>query len=74
MSIERFGAKLRTLCELHGWSQRDLAQQIGVSQGQIHFMETNQRKPSAAFLLRVARVFGVSMEQLADDTLELDLP
>jgi putative transcriptional regulator len=71
--MERFGEKLRTLRERHGMSLRDLAEALGYpSHGYIGNLESGRRKPSLEMAFKIAKLFNVSVEQLADDELELD--
>lgn len=71
--MERFGEKLRTLREQRGLTLRELAEALGYpSHGYIGNLESGRRKPTLEMALKIARFFGVSVDQLADDQLELD--
>jgi len=69
--MKRFGEKLRTLRTEHGLSIRKTARELGVHHSHISGIETNKHKPSAEFILKIAKFFSVSTDQLMDDDLEL---
>ncbi len=71
--MERFGEKLRTLRERREMSLRKLASELGFSaHGHIAQIERGTRKPSADLVVRIARLFEVSTDQLMLDEFELD--
>lgn len=47
-----------------GLSQAQLAALIGVSQGAIYFWEKGINEPTAGYLIKLARVFSVSVDEL----------
>jgi putative molybdopterin biosynthesis protein len=55
---------LRTLRRVHGMSQSQLAEQIGVSRQTIQAIEAGQVIPSTLISLRLARIFGVHVEDI----------
>jgi transcriptional regulator with XRE-family HTH domain len=70
--MQRFGAKLRLLRQRHGMSVRDLAEAIDYrGHSRISEIETGKRKPTAEFVFKVARLLGVTMEELMDDTIDI---
>lgn len=54
-------AALRRRC---GWSQAELAQKLKVSASAIGMYEQGRREPSAATLVSLSRVLGVSTDYL----------
>ena len=50
-----------------GWSQADLAEAMGVSRQTINSIETGKYVPSLALALKLARFFGVHVEELFSD-------
>lgn len=73
--ILRFGEKLRALRERHGMSQTALAQALGHSaHGYISELEAGKKLPTLEFVLKASRYFGISMDCLVKDELELDHP
>ncbi len=71
--MQRFGEKLRTLRKRHKMSQQRVATALGIkSDAFISEIETGKRKPSLAFVLRVAELFGVTPNHLLLDDVELD--
>jgi transcriptional regulator with XRE-family HTH domain len=70
--MERFPEKLRALRLRHDMSQQKLAHELGlVSQAFIHKLETGQKKPNAELLVKLSRLFGVSVDVLVKDELEV---
>jgi len=45
-------------------TQGELAEQVGVSRQTINSMESNKYVPSTILALKIARVFGKSLEQV----------
>jgi len=72
------GAAVRRLREARGWTQRELAERTGVSQGYIAKLEpasrpdqyksSRQTNPSLAILGRLADGLGISIEQLLKES------
>ncbi|MDQ6768344.1 MAG: helix-turn-helix transcriptional regulator [Candidatus Eremiobacteraeota bacterium] len=56
--------RLRVLRAERGWSQADLAERLGVSRQTAHAMETGKYAPSLPLAFRVARAFGLSIEDI----------
>ena len=71
--MQRFGEKLRTLRKGRGLTMEELALEMGLTaHGHISNVETGKKKPSLDFVLKVANIFDVSLDQLLKDELELD--
>ncbi|MDP9479367.1 MAG: helix-turn-helix domain-containing protein [Actinomycetota bacterium] len=58
------GARLFELREERGWSQTRTAKEAGVSQTSIVHIETGQVRPRLATLRRLAKGFGITVEEL----------
>ena len=72
--MQRFGEKLRTLRLRRGMTLRELAEALGyTAHGHISEMESGKRIPKVSLVLKVATLFGVSMDQLTRDDLDLDV-
>ncbi len=70
--MQRFGEKLRTLRQQRRMSLTELAQALGyVAHSYISAIETGKKQPTVEFVLKVSRLFGVSMDQLTKDELEI---
>jgi len=68
-----FGEKLRTLRKQRGLTLRELAEALGfATHGYLGDLESGRRKPSLELALKIADSFGVPVEQLARDELDLD--
>lgn len=57
--------KLKTLREARGLTQLQVAKRIGVSKAMISAYETASKAPSIEVLIRLSRLFGVSVDYLA---------
>ena len=71
-----FGDKLRRLRIQQGLTQRGLAHALGYTNAHAYIsdFETGKRRPTAEFVLKVARYFNVSADRLLKDELDLDGP
>ena len=58
---------LRELRTKREWSQGDLAEQLGVSRQSINAIETGKYDPSLPLAFKIARLFGLSIEEIFDD-------
>lgn len=55
---------------IHDWTQEELAYQVGVTRKTINTVENGRFIPSAYLAIKIARAFGVTVEdvfQLEDD-------
>jgi transcriptional regulator with XRE-family HTH domain len=71
--MQRFGEKLRTLRKQHNLTRKQLAQEVGVAQSTIGDLEVSRNNPSANLVVRIATFFGVSLDVLMRDELDLDV-
>lgn len=70
--MQRFGEKLRTLRMRRGLTIRELASELGyTAHSYIGAIETGKKTPKVEFILKVADLFGVSMDQLTRDGMEV---
>ncbi len=70
----QFHEKLRTLRKRHGLSQQKLGEHIGLSQSFIKDLESGRKRPNTRHLIKMSDLFGVSIDVLVRDELELDNP
>lgn len=56
--------RLRVLRAERGWSQAELGLRVGVSRQAINAIETGRFDPSLPLALKVARLFGLAVEQI----------
>ena len=59
--------RLRELRERESWSQGQLAEQLEVSRQTVNALETGKYDPSLPLAFRIARLFGLSIEDIFDD-------
>ena len=62
-----FGQRLAALRNERGWTQPQLAEQLGVSVKTITYYERAAQNPTAKTLDRIAEVFGVDPSELIKD-------
>ena len=56
--------RLKVLRAERDWTQADLAERLGVSRQTVNAIETGKYDPSLPLALRIARLFGASVEQI----------
>jgi putative transcriptional regulator len=56
--------RLRELRDEQGWSQGELAEQLEVSRQTVNALETGKYDPSLPLAFRIARLFGVRIEDV----------
>jgi len=61
---ERFGERLARLREAAGYSQRELARELEISQRMVAYYEGESDYPPTHLLPRLAQALGVSTDQL----------
>ena len=72
--MERFGEKLHTLRHHHHVTLVWLANQLGYStHSYLSEIEANLKAPTVSLVLKVARLFHVTTDELLKDELDVDL-
>ncbi len=70
--MKRFGEKLRVLRTNQEMTLKELAYALGLTaHGYISEIEAGKKKPTADFVLKVARYFKVTTDELLKDELEI---
>jgi putative transcriptional regulator len=59
---------IRQLRGERGWSQAVIAEKLDVSRQSINAIETGRYDPSLPLAFRIARLFGVPIEAVFDDS------
>jgi putative transcriptional regulator len=59
--------RLKVLRAERDWSQGDLARALEVSRQSVNAIETGKYDPSLPLAFRLARVFGVRIEEIFED-------
>lgn len=59
--------RLKVLRAERDWSQGDLARALEVSRQSVNAIETGKYDPSLPLAFRLARVFGLAIEQIFED-------
>ena len=59
---------LRDLRKAKGWTQEDLALELGVSRQTINALEAGRYDPSLPLAFKIARLFGRTAEEIFDDS------
>ena len=58
-----------------GWSQAELGRRLGVSASAIGMYEQGRKEPSLGLVVRIARLFGVTVDYLlTGEALRPELP
>ena len=60
------GARIRKYREMRGFSQKELAQKIGVSNSRVSNWEQGINRPDADILADICKALNVSPEDLSD--------
>lgn len=60
------GQKLKELRKEKGWSVRKLAQKVGVSKSTVSDVELGKRKPTANYLIKVAKALNIDEIELLE--------
>ena len=61
---------LKVLRAERNWSQADLADKLDVSRQSVNAIETGKYDPSLPLAFKIARLFGLSIEQVFSDEAE----
>ncbi|MDX2276215.1 MAG: helix-turn-helix transcriptional regulator [Hyphomonadaceae bacterium] len=59
--------RLRVLRAENNWSQADLAERLNVSRQTVNAIETGKYDPSLPLAFKIARLFGMPIEQIFSD-------
>jgi putative transcriptional regulator len=59
--------RLRVLRAERGWSQADLAAQLGVSRQTVNAIETGKYDPSLPLAFKIAKLFRAQIEQIFEE-------
>ena len=59
--------RLRVLRAEKNWSQADLAEHLEVSRQSVNAIETGKFDPSLPLAFRLARLFGMTIEEIFSD-------
>lgn len=59
--------RLRVLRAERGWSQAELGGHIGVSRQAVNAIETGKHDPSLPLAFKLARLFGMTIEEIFND-------
>lgn len=69
-----FSEKLVRLRKIRGLTQDELASAVGVSRQAVYKWECGQSYPEVSKLLEIKILFGISIDDLLDDSYEIPLP
>ncbi|GGD15708.1 helix-turn-helix transcriptional regulator [Aquisalinus flavus] len=58
---------LNELRDRQGWSQGDLAKQLGVSRQTVNALEKGRYDPSLPLAFKIARLFDLKIEEIFSD-------
>ncbi|MDQ0220873.1 XRE family transcriptional regulator [Peribacillus cavernae] len=64
MEAEKWGRRIRAFRKLKGYTQEGFAKEMGVSVSLLGEVERGSRKPTDGFLVEVAEMLDVSLDEL----------
>lgn len=64
MEIDKWGRRIRAFRKLKGYTQESLAKELHISVSILGEIERGSRLPSEEFLESVARLLGITVEDL----------
>lgn len=67
-----FGKNIKELRIEKNMSQKALAEKIGVTQGAVYFWEKEINEPTVGYIVKLATVFGVSIDDLLSYEVQKD--
>jgi len=59
--------RLKVLRAERDWTQADLGHRLDVSRQAVNAIETGKYDPSLPLAFRIARIFGMKIEEIFDD-------
>ena len=68
-STIKIGKKLHTIRKSNGYTQEQLAEQIGVSVRYVSDVEQDRAKPSYEVLIKICNIFKISLNQVFSEYL-----
>jgi len=73
LTVQRLGEKIRTLRKKRGMTLKELALALGfTSHSYASEIETGKKKPNTEMIIQIADLFGVTVDQLVRDEIEID--
>lgn len=71
--MQRLGEKVRTLRKRQGMTLKEMALALGfTAHSYVSEIETSKKKPNTEMIIQIADLFGVTVDQLVRDELEVD--
>lgn len=73
--LARFGEKLRKIRTYNKMTLNDVATHLGyTTHSYLSEIESGNKIPTVSFVIKVSRLFNVSIDELLKDELEMSLP
>lgn len=60
----KLGVKIKEFRTARQWTQKDLAEKLGLAKSTVSLYETNRREPETEILVKMANLFQVSVDEL----------
>jgi putative transcriptional regulator len=67
MALTLVENRLKVLRAMRNWSQAELADRLDVSRQAVNAIETGKYDPSLPLAFKLARLFGMPIEEIFDD-------
>lgn len=61
------GQRIKELRTEKGWTQKELAKQVGVSQKAIDYWERNVNEPKIGYFIALLKVFDISYDEFFEE-------
>ena len=65
--VEIMKNQLKVLRSEQGWSQAALGEKLNISRQSVNAIETGRYAPSLPLAFKIARLFGLNIEEIFDD-------
>lgn len=72
-TYKRLSENIRIRRAINGWSAAELGKRSKLSQSMLSNLETGTRKPSLDTMERLAKAFGITVQDLFSDKIEIKL-
>jgi len=69
--MKRFGEKIRFLRQKHGLTQHEVSDNLNIERAHLSNLERGKKKPNGDMILKIARFFQVTPNDLMLDEIEL---
>jgi len=69
--VNYIGRNIKLYREANSLTQKEIADYIGVQREVVSYYETGERNPPVAILMKISDVFGVELDELLEESLDI---